>query len=177
MAHVVAPELILTVLLSLPAHGTDAGEHPDARELRLAPVASAISTAARTTQEAAALIAQGFGESGFAGYVIEDRCHEGPKGARCDPDRQGRARARGPWQVWAVACPDAWALPAGHASLHLEARCAVRLLRGGRQRCGDWEGAFASMGGGARCTSARAPARVRSMGAAQTLLARARDAR
>lgn len=162
MAVVVAPGPILAVLLSLQPHGTDAGEHPDARELRLAPVASAISGAARTLQEAAALIAQGQGETGFAAYVLEGRCHEGPRGARCDPDRQGRARARGPWQVWRVACPDAWELPVGHESLHREAACALRLLRAGRMRCQSWVGAFASLGGGARCSSPTAMAKDRS---------------
>lgn len=158
----VSPEQILAVLLALTPHVTDAGDTADERALLLAPVASAISTAARDTSDAAALIAHGAVESRYARYVIEGRCQDGPRGARCDPDRQGRARARGPWQVWAVACPDAWELPVGHESLHREAACTLRLLRGGRMRCQSWVGAFASLGGGARCSSPTAMAKTRA---------------
>ena len=157
------PEVILFVLLTLaPWHG-DRDEHHDARALRLAPVANAIVQASRGDRDvAAALIAHGAGETRYARYVIEGRCQDGPRGAQCDPDRHGRARARGAWQVWRVACPEAYAHPDGsHVSIAAEARCAARLLRGGRHRCGTWEGAFASMGGGARCSSPRAPERVR----------------
>lgn len=154
------PEAILAVLLALaPWHG-DRDEHPDARALRLAPVASAIVQASRGDRSvASALVAHGAGETRYAALVIEGRCSEMPKGQRCDD-----GRARGAWQVWRVACPEAYRHDDGsHASIVAEAHCAARLLRGGRHRCGTWEGAFASMGGGARCSSPRAPERLRIM--------------
>lgn len=52
---------------------------------------------------AALLLGKGKGESGFAQYVHEGRCQDGPVGQRCDSDRFGVARAHGPWQQWRIA--------------------------------------------------------------------------
>lgn len=125
-------EAILAVLMGLPAWYEDAGEPRAARLELLGPVASAIAGASGGDhQRAAALIALGWHESKFGRYVLEGRCSDGPPGARCD-----NGRARGAWQLWAVACPAAYQYPAGSLeSLELEARCADRLLQGARGRC------------------------------------------
>jgi hypothetical protein len=148
----------------------------EAREAMLEPIADAIAAAvsepvggfdARTL--AAAALSIGWHESRFASYVIEGRCTDGPAGARCDLDRHGKPRARGPWQVWRVACPAAYAHPAGsRESLEAEASCAVRLVAGAYYRCrsrhphSDWAGAFSGYGG-IVCTRPNSPARARTM--------------
>jgi len=144
-------EAVLTVMLALPQWHGDAGETTEERALLLAPIASVIATeSAGNLPLAAAMIANAHHESAsFARAVLEGRCHEMPAGLRCD-----HGRARGAWQVWRVFCPAAYAHPAGSVeSLRAEGACVARGLRGGRLRCGSWEGAFASLGGGARCSS------------------------
>lgn len=153
------PALILAAMLRLGGYSGDGGytEH-------LRPVSEAIAEAAGTREEAAALIAQGWHESRFARYVVEGRCLDGPVGARCDIGRDGRPRARGPWQVWHW-CRPAWALPEGSPeSLRAEARCVVGWMRGALRRCGgQWEHAFAGMTGSSRCNVPWAARRVATM--------------
>lgn len=102
------------------------------------PVAEVIDRVARTREERAALIADGWFESRFARYVIEGRCQDGPKGARCDPDKNGVPRARGVWQVWHYC--------KGQGT-EAEARCVLSQMRLGLSRCGSWEGAFSALHG------------------------------
>ena len=142
---------ILAVMLALPQWHLDSHETVDERALLLAPVASVIATeSGGDLQLAAAMIANAHHESAsFARAVLEGRCDEMPAGVQCD-----HGRARGAWQVWRVFCPAAYAHPAGSLeSLRAEGACVARGLRGGRLRCGSWEGAFAGLGGGARCSS------------------------
>jgi hypothetical protein len=97
---------------------------------------------------AAALIALGHFETKYAQYVGEGRCHDGPRGQRCD---DGNARTY--WQTWAVACPDAWkASPGSREEVEAGAWCAARLLSGAYNFCkepaGDgWARAFGRYGG------------------------------
>lgn len=150
-------EAVLAVLMALPAHKTDRDERREDREIRMVPVATAITLAAKGSAEtAAALLAAGEAETHYARYVGEGRCSSGPVGSQCDPDRYGRARARGYWQLWEGTCAAAWALPVGSLeSLRAEASCAAKLLTAGRVRCaraGDpWIGAFAAGTGKALC--------------------------
>jgi hypothetical protein len=156
--------IILTALLSLPTWYGDKDLSKEERRALIRPVAEAIHGVARTRDEAAALVSLAWHESRLASYVLEGRCHEGPPGARCDMDRKGKPRARGPWQVWKWC--KAWDHPEGSAeSLRREARCALGALRTHRSRCGTWEGAFAGMGGlgGRNCVSARSSQRVQTM--------------
>jgi hypothetical protein len=159
-------DLIVVVLLSWPPFYTETGEQPEKRRARLVVAAIEIERAAQATKDpretAAALLTLGFEESRFAAYVGEGRCAEGPAGARCD-----EGKARGYFQVWAVACPAAWRLPAGsRASLRAEAKCAARAWRGARLRCrnrhpaGSIAGAFAGYRG-ADCTWARGAKRAK----------------
>lgn len=159
------PAVVLAALLALPPWQGDRELSREARAAMLAPVARAVSVAARGPHEAAALVSQGWHESRFASYVLDGRCEDGPPGARCEPDREGAARARGPWQVWDY-CTEAWAAPASsQRSLEGGARCVARWMRGARARCprSGWVGAFSSMRGGARCVAPWARTRVATM--------------
>lgn len=162
-------EHVLAALLALaPWHG-DRDLTREERAAILAPVAQAISAVVRNDQEAAALIAQGWHESRYASHVLAGRCDLMPRGQRCDPDRNGAPRARGPWQLWRVACRD------DGGGLHSEAACALRLLRGGRQRCTNgWLGAFAAMRGTWSCVSKQGPVRVATMRESLQRIAHAR---
>lgn len=134
---------ILVVLLGLPPFHSETDESAEGRQARLQTVAAAIDHAAAAhahrwppQKTAAALLALGWHESRFARYVGEGRCHEGPPGARCDPNRHGVRQARTYWQLHRVACPAAWALPEGSAAeLQVAARCAAGLLIGAEHRC------------------------------------------
>jgi len=146
---------LLAILLALPSWHQDRGEESAAREQRLTMVATAISRATGgDLRRSARLLALGWHESRWARYVGEGRCADGPKGARCDPDRRGVARARTYWQLHYRACPAAWRLPAGsQAELNAAAHCADALLRGALHRCrnrspaGVEAGAFAGYRG------------------------------
>lgn len=160
---------VLSVLLASPVHVTDRDEPADARRARLSVVAQAIAVASKSDpHNAALLVAQWRGESGGARYVQEGRCADGPRGARCDPDRHGVARARTPWQVWRVSCPVAWDQPAGSiAELTAAASCTLRLMRSGMRRCTTngypgLAGAFAGARGGAACVPPRAAERIKT---------------
>jgi hypothetical protein len=121
---------------------------------RCLPVAVAIAQAARSREEAALLVAQGWHESRWAAYVLEGRCQDGPPGARCD-----EGRARGPWQVWHYCRATT---TAG------EARCVLATARLAVARCGSWDGAFAALAGKGGCAWSGAPRRVETMRAVLT---------
>lgn len=165
------PEHILAVLLTFPQYAGDiyTDGHADRAKL-LRPVALAIAAEAKTSTEAAALIALGYHETAFARYVLDGHCEQGPIGARCDG-----GRARGPWQVWSW-CRGAWAHPAGpagaRASLRAEARCAVGLLRAARTRCAaeGWPGVFAGYRRLASCRWSGATRRVATLHVAESRL-------
>lgn len=156
-------QVVLDRILHLPVWQHDAELSRDERARLLRPVAEAIAGAARSREEIAALVALGWHESRYARYVVEGRCDEGPPGLRCDMGRDGKPRARGPWQVWKW-CRAAWALPAGTpASLRYEARCVVGAMRVAQARCDEgWESAFAGLAG-ARCEWPPAKRRVWTM--------------
>jgi hypothetical protein len=126
-------------MLTFPQYTGDrfADPAPEDRARLYRPVAVAISAVAKNRTEAAALVALAYAETRLARYVLDGYCAQGPVGARCDG-----GRARGAWQNWSH-CKALWAVPENHPSRHIEgARCAIRLLRAGRQQCGDLAGAF-----------------------------------
>lgn len=154
---------ILGVILSMQPWYQDV-EAPD-RDVHLYPVAEAIAKATDNKIEQAALMALAYEESKMALFVVGGRCLEGPAGARCD-----NGKARGVWQLWKVACPSAYEYPAGsYQSTVAEAKCAIRLLRGGKHRCkgmnpaGDWAGAFSAYAGGASCQRPKSAGRQKMM--------------
>jgi len=140
------PTAVLAAMAALAPYHADRDDSPESRRALYMPTATAIATVARTPEEAAALIAQAWHESHFARYVLEGRCSEGPPGQRCDPDAHGVARARGPWQVWRVACRA--------ADVAGEARCVLGQMRMGLARCSSWGGALAALDGQWRCGDA-----------------------
>ncbi len=125
MTHVEMAARILAVLLSRPESHTDVDRTPEAREARLAPVARAVSNAAKTLDEAAILVALGEHETHYAEHVLAGHCDQMPEGERCDG-----GKARGPWQLHKEACQAAWVLPdSSPEALDAEAGCALRLMR------------------------------------------------
>ena len=151
-------EAILAALLAFQPHSTDTTETADARRARLKVVAGAIEGAARATESyvpaaemAAALLALGWHESGYASRVQLGECHAMPPDQRCDG-----GRARGPWQAWRVSCPVLWDLEQGSLeAVEAGAECAARYLAGAKTRCrseatDEWAGAFSGYAG-ARC--------------------------
>jgi len=120
---------VLAVLLLHPSW-SDRHVSPDVRARALTPVAEAIAEASGSTAEAARLVALGLHESRFGISVVRDGCSGLPASA-CD-----RRRARGAWQLHSAACVEAYEHRAGtEASIHAEARCAVRLMRGYMSSC------------------------------------------
>lgn len=150
-------ELILAVMETMPRH------HTDVSTAHYRPIAQAIAAATQRPEEIAMLLSQGWHESGFAAYVSEGRCLEGPRDARCDPDKKtGLPRARSPWQVWSW-CAKAWGPPEGSvAAMTGAAHCVLGKYRMGYRRCGTFEGGFAVMRRN-QCESAAAPRRVATM--------------
>lgn len=148
-----------SLLESFPRHVTDRDEPAELRAGRLRSASSAIrKAAAGDAYLAKALAIHGLFETHFARYVGEGRCHDGPKGSRCD---EGRARTY--FQVWETTCPKAWAEPQGSvAELEAAAVCAANILRAGRARCGTPEGMFAAMWGSGRCKLEKAAIRARA---------------
>lgn len=149
------PAQVLTALLALaPWHG-DRDLSREERTAMLAPVAEAISATARTTEEAAFLIADASEESHLASYVLADRCMEGPRGEQCDPDRHGVPRAHGPFQAW---------VQYSHTKdLVGEARFVLGQARLGKARCASWEGAFSALHSSSTCNWEGAARRVQTM--------------
>lgn len=115
---------------------------------RMTPVARAIQRATTSTEERAFLLAQGEAESHFAAYVLEGRCYDGPKGARCD-----EGKATGPWQVhaWCRAAP---------SDFEGQARCVLRAYRAGKYACGGSISGALNALAGLRCTAKPWTARV-----------------
>lgn len=160
---------ILIVLVGLmPWSGdektSDRNESKAEREARLRPVAIELASAVGSVQlppgmeeidMAAAAVSLTYHETRLARYVLEDRCQDGPKGARCDD-----GKARGAYQLWEVSCKRAYAFPAGsRESLHEETRCAVSRLALSYRRCsgrhpgGPYAGMYSAYrGGGSGCT-------------------------
>lgn len=168
-------EAILSVLLQLPALRTERDEPAEERSARLsvvaAQIAGVVGNRPRGVDEvewAAALITQAKAESGFAKYVAEGRCQDGPVGAQCDPDKRGVARARGYWQMWAVTCKKAWLAEVGsEEEVRASALCATRVMLSGYVSCtgpgkDSWQGAFIRGGGGVSCVGPRGEKRVAS---------------
>ncbi len=156
--------LLLAALQSLPVYYGDRDEGTPNRDARLAEVAAAEADAVyratcqfrwrgpecqpvwrgRPRELGLALVILGDIESHYARYVGDGRCHDGPRGARCD---NGRSRTY--WQAQERFCPAAWAHPQGSpAELTAAAWCAARALSVGHRFCGDWAGAFGRYAGG-----------------------------
>jgi hypothetical protein len=154
-----AIETVLAAMLSLPGYSLD---DQATRAERYRPVAEAISAVSQSPETAAALVALGWHESGFAQAVLEGHCERMPSHSRCD-----QGRARGVWQAWRVACPAAYAYEAGTPeSLLAEAKCAANNLYSARNRCitradDAWSGMFSGYRG-ASCTWAPAARRVQT---------------
>ena len=149
--------LILALMLSWPQYHLDRGDPAAARRALYRPVAEAICAVGKTRLERAWLVVQSYHETHWARYVLENRCSEGPPGARCD-----EGRATGPWQVHSH-CAVAWRRT-GHFTRKQRqagARCALRVARMGLRRCKTTEGAFAHQRGSGRCHAPWAAARAR----------------
>ena len=132
---------ILSAMLRLAPFSADHFE-PSEREALYLPIARAIATVAKTPEEAAALISDGWHESKFSRAVLTGQC----SGHQCD-----KGKARGAWQVWA------WCKATDATG---EARCVLSQMRLGLERCGAWEGAFGALTGSWSCVSM--PARVQT---------------
>ena len=129
----VSSTAVLAAALSLSQYVGDKVETLEQRSALYRPVAEAIAAVSRTNTEASLLIALAFHESGFARFVVEGRCADGPPGQRCDG-----GRARGVFQLHQSACPEAWKLEGGSSqSVRAEAGCAIRLLRWNADRGKD----------------------------------------
>lgn len=138
-------EAVLAVWLGWAPWHLDSAETREQRMGLYRPVAEAVCRATRDPVERAFLAVQADAETHLARYVLEDRCHDGPVGARCD-----QGRARGPWQVHRH-CRAAWDDSASHASrLESGARCALLGWRWGVRRWDSWAGGFQAQRGLAR---------------------------
>src|SRR5689334_14713732 len=113
---------VLAAMLALPHSHLDRTETLEERTALYRPVAETIVAVSRTEEEEAILVADGHHESAFARAVLEYRCQDIGRLA-CD-----RNRARGTWQV------REWCRGSGPL---VEARCALQIIRDGRERCRD----------------------------------------
>ena len=119
------PSQVLAILLAFPPYSGDRSMTLDERREMLRPVAESIARkAGNNLRKAALLSTQSFEDTGLARYVIEGRCQDGPRGARCDD-----GRSYGPYQVAVRYCPD--------RDLDGQADCALRAAWGGVARCRD----------------------------------------
>jgi hypothetical protein len=141
--------LILRTWLALPVWYQDTGLTLDQRADLYRPVAVAVCAVARTDTERAFLARQTYGETRLARYVLEDRCKDGPPGARCDA-----GLATGPWQAHRVSpysrnqhCNEAWTAPTLAERYAAGARCALQLAKS----CRNPEGWFAAQSGRGQC--------------------------
>ena len=126
-------------------------ETPEDRVARLTVVAEAI--AEQGPDVAAALLAIGRGESGWARYVLHG-CADRPPRAVGDCDRmrrgprRGEIRARSYWQLWRRTCKPLWRLPVGsRAAVFAAAKCAAARWRMSRRQCRTTAQAFGYYGG------------------------------
>lgn len=165
--------IVLAALRALPSYH-DQGD-AESREALLRPVAEVIvEVTGGDVARSAALIAIGDGESAFARYVLEGRCKDGPKGARCDWDyRQKRNKARGPWQVhdW---CRQSWDYPeSSREALLGEAQCADTLVRRAWTKCKTQAGIYAGYATGNKsCVWKHAERRRKVAGFVQSVMIR-----
>lgn len=146
----VTAEIVLVALRALPAY-PDQGDAAE-RDALLRPVAEVIVEATGgDLARASSLVAIGNAESAFARYVLEGRCKDGPKGARCDWNyRTRRNESRGPWQIkdW---CRQSWDHPEGSRDALLgEAKCADQLVRRAWAKCRTLDGIYAGYATGTR---------------------------
>lgn len=134
-------QAVLAILMKFPEYEP---EDAEAKRARLSIAAGAIVAASDgDVVRVGRLIALGRVESGFARYVGEGRCEDGPKDARCDPDQSGRPTSRTYWQQKERTCPETWSHPEGSVDeIYAAARCADEKLRGGLNGCGTLAGAF-----------------------------------
>lgn len=148
--------IVLKVLLAQPTWYQDTTETPAERATLVRPVAVAICQVAPTWPKRLYLMAQTYAETHLARYVLEERCQDGPKGARCD-----EGLARGPWQNHRASCRAAWDPKVTRLERYVGgARCALRLYVAGLRRCGTLEGAFYSNSGKIGCRAKWARRRV-----------------
>jgi hypothetical protein len=178
-------DAIIAILMSLQPFVSD-GESPTERRARMEVISAAIVDAADRAAcfgvwqtpdcvprfrdrrgMAAALIVIGYAESRFARYVHENRCLDGPPGARCGADDRGIPRGRSPWQLWRSACPELWdrMVDSSLEATQAGAWCSARLLAGAYRRCqrknaNPWAGAFSGYRG-ASCSWPNAANRAR----------------
>jgi hypothetical protein len=138
---------VLIVLQSLTPWRGDRGVHSNERDAGLREQAEAFTTVTDRVDELAILTAYGWHETKYATQIMLGHCDRMPAGERCD-----KLRARGvlsihPW------CQKAWALPDGSLESKIEeARCALRIIRYGKQHCRNSalspvHGAFAALAG------------------------------
>ena len=131
--------LLLKAWLALTPWSGDRHESLESRTALYHPVAETVCKVTEDDLERAMLGAQSYWEGArLARYVLEDRCKDGPPGARCD-----EGYATGPWQVhrW---CRKAWNQTRSRAErLEAGARCALSAARAGRKACGGLRGMFA----------------------------------
>ena len=147
-------EWVLSALLVLPSWYLDRKESPQQRAVLYSPVVATICAVTENQQERAFLATQAYAETKLARYVLENRCPDGPPGARCD-----EGRATGPWQVHRF-CAGAWLGSTSASRLRAGAICALRGYRWGVKRCGHHEGGFVVQRGRAGCRAAWAARRV-----------------
>lgn len=160
----VTTAIVLKALQALPAY-PDQGSAEE-RAALLQPVAEAIVEATGgDAARSAALVAIGNAESAFARYVLEGRCADGPKGARCDWNYRSRTNdARGPWQVqrW---CRQSWDYPeASREALLGEARCADLMIRRAWVKCKTQVGIYAGYATGNKSCEWKHAERRRKVG-------------
>jgi hypothetical protein len=151
---------VLAVLNKEPRHTTDRHEPANERGARFMELSEAITSVAKTQEEAALLLTVVHHESKGAAYVQRGRCSDGPKGQQCDG-----LRSRGPFQNRKVSCPRGWAQkPGSREELFEMAKCSRRDLARGWYKCGTAEGAFAAFNGSHSCKAPWAKSRVRTFG-------------
>jgi hypothetical protein len=164
------PQFLLTLLLAAAPHKTDKAEPANERAARMSLVADVVAEVSKgDPHKMALLLAQGQAETHFARYTATpEGCKSGPKGARCDPDKNGEPRARTFWQTWRIGCPKVFeAKPGSREELVAAAECTLKLMATGARRCkrngySELEGSFAGPRGGAACTGPSIQRRVQS---------------
>lgn len=133
--------ITLAIMLAMPQSHLDRGETPEQRAALIQPWADGIDEATESTAMRAALVALMWHETGgFARYVLEYRCSDGPRGkAECDS-----GKARGGFQVhpWCKA-----------TTIAGEAECAASTLGFMLKRCGSWATAYGGYGTGGKCAA------------------------
>ena len=158
--------LILALMLSWPQYHLDRGDPAAARRALYRPVAVAICAVGKTRLERAWLAVQFKAETNGARCVLEERCRDCARGARCDWSYQlDQPMSTGPWQVKRRWCRKAVLAPTLLARYKAGARCALRTARLGFRKCKSAEGAFAHQLGSGRCHAPWAATRARRVNA------------